>query len=72
MVICLFGEKVKEIATNFSVIWLLFPADPSLNAGRGRREERPREREERGESRFFFIKIIGWEALLLPNQKTQN
>jgi hypothetical protein len=37
------------------------------NTGRGT------ERRERGKNRFFLIiKIIGWEALLLPNQKTQN
>jgi hypothetical protein len=28
--------------------------------------------KERGESRFFyFIKIMGWEAPLLPNKKMQ-
>jgi hypothetical protein len=33
-------------------------------------EDRGGERREIEERAFFFIKIMGWEALLLPNQKT--
>jgi hypothetical protein len=60
VVICLFGEKVKE--NQQEVV-----SRSSSDAGRGK------ERGQRGENRFFlFIKIMGWEAIVLPNKKTQN
>jgi len=66
VVICLFGEKVKENSNKFlNHLVVVF-------------ENRFRQTHlsdaERGKERagfFFIIKIMGREALLLPNQKMQ-
>jgi hypothetical protein len=59
VVICLFGEKVKE--NQQEVV-----SRSSSDAGGGRREDR------QVRAGFVFIKIMSWEATVLPNQKTQN
>jgi hypothetical protein len=57
VVICLFGEKVKENQQQVS-------GRPIFRTREGgRREER-----ERREPFFYFIKIMGWEATVLPNE----
>jgi hypothetical protein len=67
VVICLFGEKVKENSNKYLSHLAVglenrFRQTHFPDAGRGK---------ERGESHFFFIKIMGWEAIVLPNQKMQ-
>jgi hypothetical protein len=71
VIICLFGEKVKENSNKFlshlAVVLKIVSSRPIFRMREGRRRE---EREERVVF-FFIIKIMGWEALLLPNQKMQ-